>query len=54
MNNKPSKQKLDEGEFLSVERMSLQELVENIMNEKITDGKTCIAALKYKILKAEE
>ncbi len=54
VNNKPAKQKLDEGEFLSVERMSLQELVENIVNDKITDGKTCIAALKYNILKTAE
>jgi ADP-ribose pyrophosphatase len=37
---------LDEGEFLSVERYHLSELVEMVMRGEITDGKTQIAILK--------
>ncbi len=36
----------DEGEFISVERYHISELVEMVMQGKITDGKTQIAILK--------
>ncbi len=39
-------QKLDEGEFLNVELIPLEELVESIMRGEITDGKTQTALLK--------
>ena len=38
--------KLDEGEFLTVERIPLSELYEMVMNGKIKDAKTQIAILK--------
>ncbi|MBQ9807009.1 MAG: NUDIX hydrolase [Clostridia bacterium] len=37
---------LDEDEFLEVERIPLSELVEQVMQGKITDGKTQVAILK--------
>ena len=40
------KQHLDEDEFLEVEKYSLSELVDMVMDGKITDGKTQIAVLK--------
>lgn len=40
----------DEDEFLSVERMGLDELVERCMSGEITDAKTVCAALKAKNL----
>lgn len=44
--------KLDEDEFLNVREVPLEELVENIMQGKIQDGKTQTALLKaYQILK---
>ena len=39
-------QQLDEGEFLNVGYKPLDELIEDIMNDKIPDGKTQIALLK--------
>ena len=36
----------DQGEFVALERMSLEELVEKIMADEIRDGKTVAAALK--------
>lgn len=39
-------QKLDEHEFLNVEKVPLEELVEAIMADKIRDGKTQVAILK--------
>lgn len=39
-------QKLDEGEFLDVVRIPLDELVEDAMNGKIPDAKTQLAILK--------
>ena len=40
----------DEDEFLSLERMPLEELAERCMNGEITDAKTVCAALKAKNL----
>ena len=40
------KQHLDEGEFLNVVRVPLQELVDQVMDGKIFDAKTQIAVLK--------
>ena len=43
---------LDEGEFLNVEKHSLQALEQMIMNNEIEDAKTIIAVLKAeKVLK---
>lgn len=39
-------QNLDEDEFLNIEAVPLPELVEDVMNGKITDGKTQVAILK--------
>lgn len=44
----PSKQHLDEDEFVEVERYSLDTLVEMILNGKIQDAKTISAILAYK------
>ena len=41
-----SSQKLDDGEFLDVEKIPLSEAVELVMNGSIRDGKTQIAILK--------
>ena len=41
-----SEQHLDEGEFLSLERVPLSELVEQVMAGEIRDAKTQIAVLK--------
>lgn len=43
-------QKLDEGEFLDVERIPLDKAVEMVMNNEIGDAKTQIALLKTKLL----
>ncbi|MDO4976882.1 MAG: NUDIX hydrolase [Eubacteriales bacterium] len=39
-------QKLDEGEFLNVDFLSLKDLVDMVMDGKIIDGKTQLAILK--------
>ena len=39
-------QKLDEGEFLNVEKISLNKAVEMVLNNMIPDSKTQIAVLK--------
>lgn len=44
----PSKQHLDEDEFVHVERYSLQELLDMIFEGKIEDSKTISAILAYK------
>ena len=41
-----SEQKLDEDEFLNVERIALRELAEMVMRGEITDAKTQVAILK--------
>lgn len=43
----PTAQRLDEGEFLSVETMPLERLVESVLSGEIKDGKTCLATLKF-------
>ena len=48
------KSHLDEGEFLSVEKHHIDELVQLVMDGKITDGKTIIAVLKAKRLLESE
>lgn len=44
----PSKQNLDEGEFLDVLKIPFDELYSMVINNEITDGKTIIAVLKLK------
>ncbi len=44
----PSKQHLDDDEFVSVERYTLEELVEMIFNGTIEDAKTIAAIMSYK------
>ena len=44
------KQHLDEGEFLDVMSVSFEELLRQVMDNSITDGKTVAAALKTKVL----
>ncbi len=44
----PSKQHLDEDEFVEVERHSVEELVQMILNGTIQDSKTIAAILAYK------
>ena len=39
-------QHLDDGEFLNVEKYSMDELTDMVMNNKINDAKTVIAILK--------
>ena len=41
---------LDEDEFLNVEFVPMEELVEEILSGKITDGKTQAAILKASML----
>ena len=44
----PSKQHLDEDEFLNVESYDLDELIQMIFDCKIQDGKTVSSLLAYK------
>jgi ADP-ribose pyrophosphatase len=44
----PSKQNLDEDEFVSIERYSLEELTKMILNGEIPDAKTVAGILAYK------
>ncbi len=44
----PTQQHLDEGEFLGVERYTLEELTEWILESKIQDSKTVAGLLAYK------
>lgn len=48
----PSRQHLDEDEFLNVEEHDLEELVGMIFEGKITDGKTVAALLAYRTKRA--
>lgn len=50
----PSKQNLDEDEVIHVEKYELDELVQMIFENKISDGKTIAAILAYKALKSKE
>ncbi len=54
-NLKKGRQELDDGEFLNVEEIPLEELYQDILDGKIEDGKTQTAIMKaYAILKNEE
>lgn len=50
---KPGKAHLDPGEFLDVERHSLRELTDMVMNNELTDAKTAMAVLKAKYILEE-
>ena len=43
----PTKQNLDEDEFVSIQRYSFEELNEMIFSGKITDSKTIAAVMAY-------
>ena len=45
---KPGKQHLDAGEFLDVEKYSLDALTDMVMRNEIVDAKTAVAVLKAK------
>lgn len=45
----PSKQHLDEDEFLNVEAYDLDELIGMILRQEITDSKTMAALMAYKV-----
>lgn len=47
----PSRQHLDENEFVQIERYTLSELVDLIAAGEITDGKTVAAIMAYKVLR---
>lgn len=47
----PSKQHLDENEFVQIERYTLNEVVRMIFCGEITDGKTIAGIMAYKVLK---
>ena len=47
----PSKQHLDENEFVQIERYSLEELNAMIFGGRITDGKTIAGIMAYQMLK---
>lgn len=46
-------QKLDEGEFLNVEKVPFDKALEMVMSGEITDGKTQAVILKLAIMKSE-
>ncbi len=48
---KTSKMKLDDGEFLNVEKVPFLKLLSDVLDGKIRDGKTCYAVMKYALLK---
>ena len=47
----PSKQNLDENEFIQIERYTVDELVWMIAAGEITDGKTIAGIMAYKLLR---
>ena len=48
---RPSRQKLDEGEFLSLEAYTLDQAVDMVLRGEILDAKSQIAVLKYAALR---
>ena len=50
---KKTRQHLDEGEFLGVEKVKFSEALEMVMNGNICDAKTVAAILKLNVLKSE-
>jgi len=49
---RPTSQRLDAGEFLSVEPFSMDKLLELCLNGGLTDAKTLVAVLKYQTMRA--
>ena len=45
----PTRQHLDEDEFLNVEKHDLDELLAMVYDGRITDGKTAAALLAYRV-----
>ena len=45
---KPTRQNLDDGEFLEVEKIPYEKLYQMVINDEIADGKTALAVLKAK------
>ena len=45
----PSKQHLDEDEFINVETYTIEELAEKVFNREIADSKTVAAIMAYKV-----
>lgn len=50
----PSRQHLDENEYVNIERYSIEEIEEMIYSGKITDAKTIAGVLAYKNLKRKQ
>lgn len=50
----PSKQNLDDGEYLNVERYTLDELIQMVFENKIQDAKTIAALMAYKVIKTQK
>ena len=48
-NLKPSKQRLDEGEYINVEAYTIDELCEMVFAKEIQDSKTVSAIMAYKL-----
>ncbi|WP_343209176.1 NUDIX hydrolase [Anaerolentibacter hominis] len=53
-NLEPSRQHLDEDEFVSLESYGLEELCDMVLNGTIQDAKTIAAVLAYRTLKEKE
>lgn len=49
-----SRQKLDEGEFLDVERVPLEKAVQRVLEDGYPDAKTQIAILKYALMEQKK
>ena len=47
----PAKQHLDEGEFLTVERIPWRQAVQMVLDGKIPDGKTQLGILKFRAMR---
>lgn len=47
---KPCEMRLDDGEFLNVERVKFDSILDRVLSGEIRDGKTCYAVMKYAIL----
>lgn len=53
-NVKPSKQNLDQDEFVTVEKYTMDELVTMILENRISDAKTVAGLLSYRALKERQ
>ena len=47
---KKTEMRLDDGEFINVERVPFDEVLKRVMSGEIKDGKTCYAVMKYALL----